>query len=329
MSTPAHLALSTKIAADGTVLLKNARSVLPLNPSVKSIAVIGDAASEHPQTAAGGSATVLPSQPIVTPLAGITTRAGAGVHVTHAQGTLGVAGALPPSRPALSAAGWRCTYYASADLSGAPFATGTVPNLDYTGDPPAVAGSPGLVGAIHRHDHRARHRRLPVLALGRRQHPGLDRRRPGRQLRADPRAEQLRAGPPHGRPAHDQGRGDAAAGHPRHRRRVRRRLRPAPRMAAAGEPHGRRRPRRRPRRRRSRRRRVRPGLGGHGPHLAGAAQRPGPAHLRGRRGQPAHHRRPEQLECGDDAMARLRRRGGRGLVPGPDLRDSAGPGAVR
>ena len=68
--------------------------MLPLQRSVKSIAVIGDAASEHPQTAAGGSATVLPSRPVVTPLAGITARAGSGVTVTHAQGTLGVTGPL-------------------------------------------------------------------------------------------------------------------------------------------------------------------------------------------------------------------------------------------
>src|SRR4051812_7765458 len=63
VSTRTHLALSTRIAADGTVLLKNDGSLLPLSThSVRSIAVIGDAASEHPQTAAGGSAAVLPSQ---------------------------------------------------------------------------------------------------------------------------------------------------------------------------------------------------------------------------------------------------------------------------
>jgi beta-glucosidase len=141
VSTPAHLALSTKIATNGTVLLKNARSLLPLNArSARSIAVIGDAASEHPQTAAGGSATVLPSRPIVTPLAGITARAGAGVRVTHARGTLGVAGPLPAVPASAFGTGLTVTYYASADLSGTPIATGTVPNLDYSGNPAAVAG---------------------------------------------------------------------------------------------------------------------------------------------------------------------------------------------
>jgi beta-glucosidase len=142
VSTPAHRALSTKIAEDGTVLLKNTGSLLPLKArTLRSIAVIGDAASEHPQTAAGGSATVLPSQPVVTPLAGITDRAGTGVTVTHARGTLGV-GALPAVPAAAFGAGLTVTYYASNDLSGPPVATQTVPNLDITGTPPPVATLP-------------------------------------------------------------------------------------------------------------------------------------------------------------------------------------------
>src|SRR5204862_1176258 len=119
---------------------KNARSALPLSTrTVRSIAVIGDAASEHPQTAAGGSATVLPSRPVVTPLAGITARAGAGVRVTHARGTLGVA-ALPAVPASAFGSGLTVTYYPSNDLSGTPIATETVPNLDYTGTPAAVTG---------------------------------------------------------------------------------------------------------------------------------------------------------------------------------------------
>jgi len=141
VSTPAHLALSTRIATNGSVLRKNARLLLPLSTrSVRSIAVIGDAASEHPQTAAGGSATVLPSRPIVTPLAGITARAGSGVRVTHVQGTLGVAGPLPAVPASAFGSGLTVTYYGSSDPSGPPVATGTVPNLDYTGNPAAVAG---------------------------------------------------------------------------------------------------------------------------------------------------------------------------------------------
>jgi beta-glucosidase len=142
VSTPAHQALSTKIAEDGTVLLKNSGSLLPLNSrNLRSIAVIGDAASEHPQTAAGGSAAVLPSQPVVTPLAGITDRAGTAVTVTHARGTLGV-DPLPAVPASAFGAGLTATYYASNDLTGSPVATGTVPNLDITGTPPPVASLP-------------------------------------------------------------------------------------------------------------------------------------------------------------------------------------------
>jgi beta-glucosidase len=141
VSTPAHVALSTRIAEDGTVLLKNA-GTLPLNSrGLRSVAIIGDAASEHPQTAAGGSATVLPSQPVVTPLAGITDRAGPGVSITHARGTLGVA-PLPAVPASAFGAGLTVTYYASNDLSGPPVATETVPSLDITGNPPPVASLP-------------------------------------------------------------------------------------------------------------------------------------------------------------------------------------------
>jgi beta-glucosidase len=137
VSTAAHQALSSTIAENGTVLLKNAGGALPLR-SVTSIAVIGDAASEHPQTAAGGSAAVLPSSPVVTPLAGITARAGSGVTVTHARGTLGPS-ALPAVPGTAFGTGLTVTYFGTADLSGTPVATGTVPNLDITGAPTAVS----------------------------------------------------------------------------------------------------------------------------------------------------------------------------------------------
>jgi beta-glucosidase len=55
VSSPEHLRLATTIGAAGTVLLKNADGTLPLDAeSLHSIAVIGDAAQEHPQTTAGG-----------------------------------------------------------------------------------------------------------------------------------------------------------------------------------------------------------------------------------------------------------------------------------
>jgi beta-glucosidase len=139
VSTPAHQALSTRIAEQGTVLLKNAHHALPLSGRTRSIAVIGDAA-ERPQTAAGGSAAVNPSVPVVTPHAGIVARAGSRP-VTYAPGTLGV-GALPAVPPGAFGSGLTATYWASADLSGPPLATETVPNLDLNRAPAAVGLAP-------------------------------------------------------------------------------------------------------------------------------------------------------------------------------------------
>lgn len=72
-------------AAAGTVLLKNSGGLLPLGPSVHSIAVIGSVSSTSPISVGGGSASVtLPYN--ITPLAGITSRAGGGVTINYAQG---------------------------------------------------------------------------------------------------------------------------------------------------------------------------------------------------------------------------------------------------
>ncbi len=68
-TTPAHVAFSTEIAEDGSVLLQNKGSLLPLKPGT-SIAVIGPAASAQTTTGGGGSAHVIPSA-TTTPLAGI------------------------------------------------------------------------------------------------------------------------------------------------------------------------------------------------------------------------------------------------------------------
>ena len=140
VSTPAHRELSTRIAEQGTVLLKNEGGILPLDAgSVGSIAVIGDAA-RNPLTAGGGSAFVQPSETVVTPLAGITQRAGGSTTVTYAQGTLGL-NALPAVPANAFGSGLQATYYGSPDMTGTPIATETVANLDITGKPGAVGSA--------------------------------------------------------------------------------------------------------------------------------------------------------------------------------------------
>jgi beta-glucosidase len=85
VTSTAHKTAARQIAAEGTVLLRN-NNALPLNTSsVHSIAVIGADASTSPQTVGGGSAAVT-SSGTVTPLQGITSRAGSGVSVQFAAG---------------------------------------------------------------------------------------------------------------------------------------------------------------------------------------------------------------------------------------------------
>ncbi len=82
-STAAHRAISTRIAEAGTVLLKNAHHLLPLEASEK-IVVIGPAASAQVTSGGGGSAAVIPSK-VISPLAGIEALAGS-AQVRYVQG---------------------------------------------------------------------------------------------------------------------------------------------------------------------------------------------------------------------------------------------------
>jgi beta-glucosidase len=86
VTTPAHQAVSAKVAEAGTVLLKNAGAILPLRASHGgTIAVIGPSASASPTDGGGGSARV--TAPFsVTPLQGLTAGAGPGTSVVYQQG---------------------------------------------------------------------------------------------------------------------------------------------------------------------------------------------------------------------------------------------------
>jgi beta-glucosidase len=81
-----HQSDATQLAEEGTVLLKNSGSVLPLSSSEESIAVIGADASTSVQSAGGGSAGVN-SSGTVTPLQGIQAAAPSGTTVTYNNGS--------------------------------------------------------------------------------------------------------------------------------------------------------------------------------------------------------------------------------------------------
>lgn len=130
VTTPQHAAIARTVAEQGTVLLKNDGNVLPLSSSaVKSIAVIGADASSSAQTAGGGSAAVN-SSGTVTPLQGITNRAGNGVTVNYAEGPA-PSGALPAVPASAFASPLSAQFFNNMTLSGTPVATRNDPNVDF------------------------------------------------------------------------------------------------------------------------------------------------------------------------------------------------------
>jgi beta-glucosidase len=118
VTTSSNQALGNRVADNGTVLLQNLRSTLPLSAkNAGNVAVIGPSASLSPTNGAGGSAYVIPSS-TVTPLQGLQAAAGSGTHITYTQGL--------PTDTSLTA-------IPSADLSPAYPAGGTGFGGSYTG----------------------------------------------------------------------------------------------------------------------------------------------------------------------------------------------------
>ncbi|HVV18159.1 MAG TPA: glycoside hydrolase family 3 C-terminal domain-containing protein [Pseudonocardiaceae bacterium] len=138
-----HAAVAQNVAEQGTVLLKNTNSVLPLDTRrTKSIAVIGDDAGAGAQSSGGGSAAVVAPH-VVTPFDGIKARAGSTVDVQYAQGTSGAA--LPPVPASAFGSGLNGQYYNDMTLSGDPVLTRTDPNVDFAWGPnSAVSPGPGV-----------------------------------------------------------------------------------------------------------------------------------------------------------------------------------------
>lgn len=132
----AHSDLSRRIVEAGTVLLRNEAAVLPLTPTVRTIAVIGDDAGAHVQTTERyGGFVKSDGIKIVTPLDAIRTRAGSHVTVRYARGTLGIGTlpAIPPSaftKPDGTGAGLQATYFPSGDFTGTPILSRTEAKVD-------------------------------------------------------------------------------------------------------------------------------------------------------------------------------------------------------
>lgn len=83
--SPLHDSFSRQVAEQGTILLKNANSILPIQANV-SIAVIGAAGSTAPKIEGGGSSAVIAPYAI-SPRDGIRKRVGSGAQVSCADGS--------------------------------------------------------------------------------------------------------------------------------------------------------------------------------------------------------------------------------------------------
>jgi beta-glucosidase len=143
--TPEHRQLALKAAQESIVLLKNERNLLPLKPTVKSIAVIGPNADSLDVLV--GNYNGMPSA-YSTILDGIRKRF-AGAKVTYAVGsvseeTVGV----PINKESLrtvganSEPGLTGEYFANSSLDGKPIVTRTDPAVDFVWS--GVDPAPGI-----------------------------------------------------------------------------------------------------------------------------------------------------------------------------------------
>ncbi len=139
VATPADALFARQSAEQGTVLLKNDQNILPVNTQqIHSVAVIGPDADSVPKVVGGGSASVIPPY-IISPLQGITQRAGNSVTVRHAQGIFPEGGLptipaqyfTPPAGSSVSQ-GLQAQFFANMTLTGTPVLTRTDPNIDFS-----------------------------------------------------------------------------------------------------------------------------------------------------------------------------------------------------
>lgn len=148
VNTPEHRQVAYQAAAEGIVLLKNQKNILPLNPDkVKSVAVIGPNASIA-RTTGGGSAMVSPIYS-VSPLEAIQIRFGGKVKINYAEGVKlsGDISALDSKYfylPGKSEHGIVAEYFDNQDLKGQPKITKVDDqiNFNWHGQAP-LEGIPG------------------------------------------------------------------------------------------------------------------------------------------------------------------------------------------
>jgi beta-glucosidase len=143
-STPEHVALATRIATDGMVLLRNRDGLLPLDAAhLRSVAVLGTARDDAQWVMAGSPCVRVFADRRVTPLDGIAARAGAGVRMAFAQGSFGDAPLPTVPAEVLTPPGGRGSgplgeYWNAEAPGGEPARTVVDPTVDVTAAPEGV-----------------------------------------------------------------------------------------------------------------------------------------------------------------------------------------------
>jgi beta-glucosidase len=138
VSSKAHQLLAREVAEKAMVLLKNSKSILPLDATkVKSLAVIGPNANVK-FGAEGGSGSVITNYEI-TPLQGLQNYLGNGVQINYAPGVDLVATpdqVVPPSmfQTADGKTGLDAAYYPNVDFKGEPTLRRVDPNVNFDWD---------------------------------------------------------------------------------------------------------------------------------------------------------------------------------------------------
>ncbi|MCC3153225.1 glycoside hydrolase family 3 C-terminal domain-containing protein [Hymenobacter sp. BT770] len=141
---PATAAVALNLARGGIVLLKNEQDILPLNSSVKSVALIGPNAKSY---AAGGGSSLVPPFHSVSLLQGLQALA-PGLKVSYTAGTLPPLEELAEKTPFYAAAGsqvagLKAEYFTNQNLEGAPAATRNEAVINHVWPAaPDVAGLP-------------------------------------------------------------------------------------------------------------------------------------------------------------------------------------------
>ncbi len=146
VDSPAHRQLALRAARESMVLLKNQDGILPLKPTVKTIAVIGPNAESLP--AIQGNYHGVPLHPVL-PIDGVLKQFAGKARILYAQGSPYVSElAVPVPRTVFHPAGFPSTwglkaeYFSNPDFSGKPALVRTDTQIQF--DWNAAAPVPGV-----------------------------------------------------------------------------------------------------------------------------------------------------------------------------------------